>query len=246
MDDPKALKAKQEKLLGKLQWLIDRSKVGFKGNQPPFAPRKTSQSVKQAKKREEKELAGDIDFRPFWHGTVPLAADATKRGVVRQQKEALTTTFCEPDRDVCRNAFKQAIDKATGRPELESIIQWRGQSGESFATGKRFYPHSFSRRNPLQAPPEEIELRPTLRDVEMASALQRVQLIRKEEIDHPKFTAGSTSKHEKAYWDPMTQLPAQPILLPPKRQEHPLELKRNSVRMISILRRTSGTAASWK
>eukprot|EP00796_Vickermania_ingenoplastis_P001267 gene1267-725_t len=68
--------SEDEKLLTKLQWLNERSRRDYKGNPPPFEQRKTRRTVNAARRNEERQMAGEGRFLPFWHGQTPLAADA--------------------------------------------------------------------------------------------------------------------------------------------------------------------------
>lgn len=68
--------AQEEKLISKLQWLNERAKRDFKGNPPPFEPRKNRQTVELARKMDHSKRAGDAGFLPFWHGPPNLSQDA--------------------------------------------------------------------------------------------------------------------------------------------------------------------------
>lgn len=93
-------RAREEKLLGKLQWLTERSKRDYKGNPPPFENRKTRQTVEADRQRIEAKRAGDTRFRPFWHGPPTLAEDAAR---LSHLHGCVSDKFSAPARNAQRN-----------------------------------------------------------------------------------------------------------------------------------------------
>lgn len=111
-------KEKQDKLIGKLQWLTERSKRDFKGNPPPFETRKTQQTVELEKKRASQLRAGDTDFLPFWHGTRTLALDARRWNYL---KGADNSKFERPEPQSQRY---QRVDPESGLTEIQRALCW--------------------------------------------------------------------------------------------------------------------------
>lgn len=225
-----------EKNLAKLQWLIGRTKPDFKGNTPAFVKHKTKKSVEESLKQAERALGNRDMFRPFWHTTVPLAMDATRVKHVDVASPEVETTQLG-DTHHTRNPYKQVLDKATGKPEVYSVMEFDGSFKPEAVRGKKRFPACSS----LSAD----EGRPTLRDITGADPKRKYQMIRKEIWDHPKFSSTSRVERPERLWNATTQLPHNAIVDPlPKR---PIELvpKRNSIRMVSIMRRTH-TPSNWK
>lgn len=232
-------KAKQDKLIAKLDWLISRTKPDFKGNAAPFPKNKTLSSVKKAKVNESRLRSGEeyMSAKP----DVPLSMHATRLGTVHRDSPVRYEQ--ELPADPCRNPYHQLLDRDTNRPEVMSILQWRGQSRDERRTGKR-----------QVVPPstENVEddwaangARPTAKDVDMATPLQRLQLLRQDALEHPMFTGQSRLSRAKEFWDPMSQMGPNAIRHPPTKEKAPVEIRRNAVRMVGIMRRTQSSPA-WR
>lgn len=235
MED-EALRIAQEKTLGKLNWLIGRTKADFKGNPSPIEKSKTKQSVEKQKKDADRLLQGGT-FAPYGHSNVPLAMDATK---VVFHNENLSTPELPLDHHA-RNKYHQVLDADTRRPLIYGNLQpASATSHRSPVKGKRRF--SDTSASKLK---ENIFSRPSARDIELATAQERLQLLRADALEHPMFTNNSRFVHSCDHWDPTTQLGPSPILIPPQKQRAPLMQRRNEVRMVGFLRRAGG-APSWK
>ena len=232
-------KAKQDKLIAKLDWLISRTKPDFKGNAAPFPKNKSLNSVKKAKTTESRLMAGGdyMSAKP----DVPLSMHATRLGTVHREGPVLEQQ--DLPADPCRNPYHQVLDRDTKRPEVMSILQWRGVTRPEKRTGKR-----------QVAPPSSDNVeedwaangaRPTAKDVDMATPLQRLQLLRQDALEHPMFTSQSRLGRAKEFWDPMSQMGPDAIRHPPVKEKAPVEIRRNAVRMVSIMRRTQSSPA-WR
>ncbi|CUG85674.1 unnamed protein product [Bodo saltans] len=236
MED-EAIRAAQEKTLGKLNWLIGRTKMDFKGNPSPVAKAKTKQSVEKQKKEHDKHLQGG-NFTPFGHQPVPLAMDATR--VASHDTPEVASEL--PSDHHIRNKYHQVLDKNSQRPIIYGNMQPLHASLErSPVRGKRRYPNSAS-SNAIEA---NVFTRPSARDIQLATAQERLQLLRADALQHPMFTNNSRFVHSCDHWDPTSQLGTNPVLVAPQKYRAPLMQRRNEVRMVGVLRRTGG-APTWK
>jgi hypothetical protein len=235
MED-EAMRAAQEKTLGKLNWLIGRTKTDFKGNPSPVAKSKTKQSVERQKKENEKLFQGG-HFTPFGHQPVPLAMDATRVA----SHEVLEINELPKDHH-SRNKYHQVLDKNSHRPVIYDTMQpLHSNLQRSPLRGKRRYPESGLSKS-VEA---NVFARPSARDIQLATAQERLQLLRADALQHPMFTNDSRFVHSCDHWDPTSQLGANPVLVAPQKYRAPLMQRRNEVRMVSVLRRTGG-APTWK
>lgn len=112
---------KQEKILSKLSWMNERAQLDFRGNPPPFEEAKTMQSVAKQRRLNMRELAGDGEFKPFWHTPIPLAEDATRTDYLKGfQNEKFELRLRE--RSHC--ASHQRTDPETGLKEVQAALCW--------------------------------------------------------------------------------------------------------------------------
>ncbi|KAG5509178.1 hypothetical protein JKF63_06188 [Porcisia hertigi] len=132
----------QERTLAKLQWLNERTKLDFRGNPPPFESKKTLRSVEQAKRVKARALAGGSDFLPFWHGTTPLALDATRSNYIQAGQGAksscgmqkATGTGCRPMLSEKRREALGTMYSLVGTHSAVKLCRWqksmmRGRGG---------------------------------------------------------------------------------------------------------------------
>ncbi|RNF00673.1 hypothetical protein TraAM80_07520 [Trypanosoma rangeli] len=215
----------QDKSLNRLQWLIQRSKVGFKGNPPPFESLKTQKSVELEKKKASSRVAGDGEFLPFRHGAPSLAEDArpTKhlRGVDNSRFERRADL-----QEV--NYYCQRIDNYTGRPEIESALCW-DLKGEVAAAGEV----QGSCRHRLGGSWHAVEREHDSRGVRnpylaTLSPAQRAAIVRADILSHPKFTGVSREFRAGEAWYGGTQLEGQLHLKPTRAS---LPSTRNCIRV---------------
>lgn len=235
-EEENVLKQKQQKLLGKLNWLIDRTKPDFKGNLPPFVRAKTKHTVEKSKKVAERSLQGGL-FLPYGQRPVPLAMDAVR--VVQtssspQANDQLDASTCN-----LSNAYHQILDKQTGRPEIYEVLQFSGRSEAEKVRGKKRFAES------IHTECSATSSRPSAKDVDTATPQQKLLLLRAEALNHPKFTETSRFQHSGSHWDAMSQLPPNAQLSPPRKQKAPLMQSRNEIRMVRVMRSHSCSAA-WK
>jgi hypothetical protein len=234
MEGDAELRAKQEKIIGKLNWLVSRTKTDFKGNPAPVAKSKTKQSVERVKKEADKFLQGGT-FAPYGHVPVPLAMDATKPKSCEIQ---IKTEELPADHHI-RNKYHQVLDSRTGRPAIyEALHPLEAETQIIPLRGKRRFGESSSSN-------ELVCFRPSARDVDLATPREKLQLLRADALEHPMFTDSSRFIHACDHWDPSSQLGTNPKLTPPQKKRAPLVQRRNEVRMVSILRRTA-VGTSWK
>lgn len=232
------MRAQDEKILGKLNWLVGRTKTDFKGNPSPVAKKKTKQSIEKSKKESDKLLQGGI-FAPYGHNVVPLAMDATR---VRSSSGDIISVPDLGGDHHSRNKYHQVLDSRTKRPEIYDAMQpMRAETHKSPVRGRRRFPEA----GVSTSVKGSVFSRPSARDVDLATAQERLQLLRADALEHPKFTGTSRFVHACDYWDPSSQLGPNPTLDPPQKNRAPLIKRRNEVRMVSILRRT-GAATAWK
>ncbi|KEG13901.1 hypothetical protein DQ04_00721030 [Trypanosoma grayi] len=188
--ETKTEKEDQNKTLGRLQWLIQRSKVGYKGNPPPFDTLKKQKSVELAKKRAAKELVADVDFLPFRHGGPSLAEDARPS---KHLRDVDNTKFeVQANRDDY-NYCHQRIDRVTGRPEIVSALCWdlKVENGSPATAGR-------SCRNSTET--HFLNKKGAVRGFSNAylatlSREERAAIYRADILNHPKFT-----KESREYW----------------------------------------------
>lgn len=228
----------QRKLLGRLGWLIDRTKLDFKGNAAPFVHSKTKRSVEKSKKRADRSLQGDSDFKTVAHIHVPLSLDATHCRSHVDANAFSTSDFDE--RHHCRNAFHQVLDSQSGRPEIEEVFRFAGpRESDSIVKGRR----RFSQR-PASTDGGASSGRPTAKDVATATPQQRLQVLRSDALAHPKFTASSRVTRAGEIWNRSSQLPPNACLSPPPVQRPVLAERRNEIRMVALMRQSQN--AAWK
>lgn len=215
-------KEKQEKTLAKLQWLNERTKPDFKGNPSPFETKKTLGSVEQQKKTKARALAGDTDFLPFWHGTTPLALDATRCDYIKVGE----TPQCAPQRP---SYGAQAIDPVTGMTEVQLALSW---SVPHAAPSAPFRTRS-SHTDRHQLPPKVARDAPYLRSL---APTERAAAFRQQILEHPKCTLEGTQAHQER-WRNSTQL-GDPVARPTRPAHNAALNRRNSVRAVHLLRST--------
>ncbi|RNF13824.1 uncharacterized protein Tco025E_06030 [Trypanosoma conorhini] len=193
----------QEKALNRLQWLIQRSKVGFKGNPPPFESAKTQKSVALEKKKASARRAGDADFLPFRHGAFTLAEDARP---TKHLRGADNSRF-ERKADVAEvNYYHQRIDNSTGRPEIDSALCWdlKGEVAGAQEAQESGCPHPGVSSRVLRRERGSREVgNPYLATLPRA---QRAAIVRAEILNHPKFTSRSREFRAGEAWYGGTQL----------------------------------------
>ncbi|KAH9600798.1 hypothetical protein LSM04_006401 [Trypanosoma melophagium] len=201
-DDTDKQREKENISLSRLHWLIQRSKIDYKGNPPPFEIHKTQKSVELAKKRASNERVGDAEFLPFWHGSSSLAEDARTS---KHLRGADNSKFQERIDAKEINYFHQRLEKSTGIPEIVSALCWdlkikdpnvnkpdytkSSETETSYALQKRHNTKEF--RNPYLA---------TL------SREERAAIYRADILSHPKFTRESREFWEGDAWYRGTQL----------------------------------------
>ncbi|EAN92965.1 hypothetical protein C3747_159g62 [Trypanosoma cruzi] len=193
----------QEKSLNRLQWLIQRSKVGFKGNPCPFEPTKTQKSVALAKKRAADQLAGDTEFLPFCRGVPSLSEDASPTEHLR----GVDNSRFERRVDLQElNYHYQRMDKSIGRPEIESALCWdlKGKAADVQAARKSCPTHS-------DVSPHALEKKRVAKGfsnpyLATLSRAERAAIFRADILAHPKFTRQSREYRAGDAWYSGTQL----------------------------------------
>lgn len=219
---------KQEKTLAKLQWLNERVKRDFKGNPPPFEEKKTLQSVAREKKVKARALAGDTDFFPFWHGTTPLALDATRCDYIICDGVENNAPSSTP-----RTAYgAQAVDPVSGLTEVQLALSWSVPHTQPpprlpqcvVAAGDAT---SMKSGRPMKVTRDAPYMRSLTPEERSAAYRQHI-------LEHPKCTLESFHTHRNR-WLNSTQL-GDPVAKP-KRAQHETALDRqNSVRAVYLLR----------
>ncbi|KPA75022.1 hypothetical protein ABB37_08712 [Leptomonas pyrrhocoris] len=208
---------KQEKTLAKLQWLSERVKPDFKGNPSPFETKKTLRSVEQAKKAKARTLAGDTDFLPFWHGTAPLALDATRSNYIT----------CDAVPPCSRSGAQppaygaQAVDPVTGLTEIQLALSW----------SIPHVPPPETPRTSYEAPAK------VTRDASYMRSLtpdERAAAYRQHILEHPKCTLESSRMHNDR-WMSSTQL-GEPVAKPKRAHRNTALDRQNSVRAVYLMR----------
>jgi hypothetical protein len=246
MSHPDEIQLKQEKLIGKLGWLIDRTKLDFKGNPAPFAKLKSKRSVEKSKKDAERQMQGDT-FKPWAHVKAPLALDATRSEFQRpSSSDALTLKCCEPldPRHHCLNPYHQVLDPQTGQPEIQEIVRFAGPRPEDMTVrGRRRYPAAESAQ--MGAACSVSQSRPSAKDVDTATPQQRLQLLRADAIAHPKYTQNSRLLRAGEAWNRDSQLSRDAILSPPAKEKSTFQSRRNEIRMTDHFRRAHSSSV-WK
>ncbi|ORC88222.1 uncharacterized protein TM35_000182790 [Trypanosoma theileri] len=201
-NDAEKQKEKENISLSRLHWLIQRSKIDYKGNPPPFETPKTQKSVEFAKKRASNERVGDADFLPFWHGTSSLAEEARSakhlRGVDNHRFQ---------DRIDTRklNYYHQRLDKSTGIPEIVTALCWDLKIDDPNATKA-----SQSKRSDPQTV-RALEKKRNKKGISnpylaTLSRAERAVIYREDILSHPKFTKESREFWEGDAWYRGTQL----------------------------------------
>ncbi|CAM42172.1 conserved hypothetical protein [Leishmania braziliensis MHOM/BR/75/M2904] len=214
-------KEAQEKTLAKLQWLNERSKVDFRGNPPPFETKKTLRSVEQAKRAKARTLAGESDFLPFWHGTTPLALDATRSNYIQVDQGSKSYS-----RGSSRATYgAQAIDPSTGLTEVQLALSW------SVPHPAVSQPHSYAEMSTDGAPSR---VRCDALYLQSLSPQERATAYRTHMLEHPKCTPDSSRVHHSR-WAASTQLSAPIVKLPLQRPQNSALQRRNSVRVVHLL-----------
>ncbi|GET87350.1 hypothetical protein, conserved [Leishmania tarentolae] len=211
----------QERTLAKLQWLNERSKLDFRGNPSPFETKKTLRSVEQAKRVKARKLAGTSDFLPFWHGTAPLALDATRSNYIQAPQDSKPS---------CSGAVRatygaQAIDPSTGLTEVQLALSW---SVPHHVASKS---HGAAEMRRDRAPPRVL-CDPSY--LQSLSPEERAAACRAYLLDHPKCTPESSRAHHSR-WAASTQLSAPIVKLPSRRQQNAALQRPNSVRVVHLL-----------
>ncbi|EAN76564.1 hypothetical protein, conserved [Trypanosoma brucei brucei TREU927] len=187
-------------LLHRLGWLVERSKVGFKGNPPPFESAKTQKSVEIMKRKEKRKLAGGTSFKPFIHGPPRLAEDSRPtrhlRGIDTQKYDAQLSKTALSGR--C-----QKLDRSTGCPEILAALCWDLEAKKPDANKAQKDPvgtvcHPDDGHRAATAGKNQYLL--TL------SKEEREAYYRSEAINHPKFTRRSREYREGLGWYHGSQL----------------------------------------
>ncbi|AYU77574.1 hypothetical protein, conserved [Leishmania donovani] len=211
----------QERTLAKLQWLNERSKLDFRGNPAPFETKKTLRSVEQAKRAKARSLAGTSDFLPFWHGTAPLALDATRSNYI--QVDQGSKPSCMGSARASYGA--QAVDPSTGLTEVQLALSW---SVPHPAVSKSRGAVGMSRGGASARGRCDSSYLQSLSPEERATACRAYLL------EHPKCTPESFQAH-RSRWAASTQLSAPIVKLPPKRPQNAALQRPNSVRVVHLL-----------
>ncbi|EPY29002.1 hypothetical protein STCU_01948 [Strigomonas culicis] len=212
---------KQEQTLAKLQWLIGRSKLDFKGNPSQFEISKTQKTVEKQRQQRVNAFAAGEEFLPFWHGAAPLALDAVRcdylKGVDNHKFAQQAELHC--------NRSRQRVDPESGMEEIRRALTWESAPVR---------PVTESRDASASAAGEVAHAHPRRRlDAHVINSLpphERAAAFREDILAHPKHTFQSASGH-RSRWQSGTQLGE--IMAPPPCAGKNSR-KRNAVRVTSL------------
>lgn len=209
---------KQEQTLAKLQWLIERCKLDFKGNPSQFEHSKTQKSVEKQRQQRINALAGGEEFLPFWHGTTPLALDVVRSDYLK----GINNEKFERKSDPNYNRSRQRIDPESGMEEIRCALTWNSSPKTAQATQKVEYASTVTAQ-PYSRGRVDAHTINSLPPNERASAF------REDLLAHPKHTFQSASGH-RCRWQSGTQLGE--IMAPPPFVNRSSR-KRNAIRLPS-------------
>nr|CCC92763.1 conserved hypothetical protein [Trypanosoma congolense IL3000] len=189
-------------ILRRLNWLIERSKIGFKNNPSPFEVPKTQQSVELLKKKEKK-LMGGANFRPYAHGPPTLAEDSRPAKHLRGVDTRKYDDQLDAYNLACRG---QRLDKTTGYPEIVAALCW--DLGVTSNTDGSSNNKNVGRASGRPRSAGEQCSAKTFRcqDLLTLSKEQRNIYLRSEALRRPMFTGKSRSYREGAAWYHGSQL----------------------------------------
>lgn len=171
-----------QKILGKLRWLCERSKRDYKGNPSQFEERKTRQTVEQSRQVRLEKNASEAKFLPFWHGPPSLAEDSVPLTHLRRS---------------CHFAGRSSIraDNVTVR----DCLVWQAGSLPT------------ERKQKKQSAPMTNEVFNDPCSINCMSPAERAEALRRIRASHPKVNHKSIEMHYNR-WQSGSQLQGRMLL----------------------------------